>query len=268
MTVLEKRSLHKQVAHLLARRILSGDLQPGSQIPGMDALRDEFSVSRTVLREAIKLLTAKGLVRSRPRVGITVRPRSDWSLLDPELIMWRVDADFGWDFFNDLIGMRRIIEPGAAEQAALHASPQEVDLLQARYRRLEAAVDDQQAFVSADVQYHIGIIAATHNEMIQPLRVPIGVAILALAGCTATVPGTAETALPLHRAVIDAISRHDPLEANQTMRELLADTAIAVEQFLAQADKDSQLFDCASEGIAMFLNEIGDEHQYETDSLL
>ena len=111
--------LHGQVVHAIGRRILSGAIRPGELLPADPALR----ASRTVLREAIKVLAAKGLVESRPKTGTRVRPPESWNLLDPDVLAWQQEGTPQPVFLRKLTEVRLIIEPAAAERAALRAAP-------------------------------------------------------------------------------------------------------------------------------------------------
>jgi GntR family transcriptional regulator, galactonate operon transcriptional repressor len=235
-----KSSLHNQVAEILARRIMRGELKPGNRLPDIVQLRSEFQVSRTVLREAVKLLTAKGLVESKPRVGMTVCPRRQWSMLDPEVLLWRVEAGIDKDFFRELIDMRCVIEPGSAEFASLYATPQELKQIEAAYLRLESSVNDADVFVRADIQFHQTILASTHNELLQQMSQIIGVAIMAIARATATVPGSSEASLRIHHGVMDAILSREPALARQRMRQLVDEASYEIDRFLQQIENQPE----------------------------
>lgn len=242
-----KSSLHSQVADILARRIMSGELNPGDKLPDIPQLRAEFQVSRTVLREAIKLLTAKGLVESKPRVGMTVCPRRQWSMLDPDVLLWRVGSGIDKAFFRELIDMRRVIEPGSAELAATYATSEELKHIDQLYYRLEQTVHQPSIFVRADIQFHQALLAATHNELLQQMSQMIGVAILAIARATATVPGSSEAALVVHRAVVDAVLAHQPEIARQKMHQLVDEASEEINRFLQQVENEGAHSDLLSQ---------------------
>lgn len=167
-----KRSLHVQVARKIARGILSGDLPEGGIIPGEMALCEQFGVSRTALREAEKLLTSKGLLESRPKVGTRVVERAYWNFLDPQLIEWMdglTDVD---EFCLQFLGLRRAIEPEACALAALHASvEQRIELSEIFQSMVEidaADVFDQQGWTVIDMKFHSLIFNATANDFYLP----------------------------------------------------------------------------------------------------
>ncbi|MFC1234011.1 FadR/GntR family transcriptional regulator [Vibrio sp. F74] len=167
-----KRSLHVQVAREIARGILSGDLAEGSVIPGEMVLCEEFGISRTALREAVKLLTSKGLLESRPKIGTKVKTRAHWNFLDPQLIEWMdglIDTDV---FCQQFLGLRKAIEPEACALAALHASAdQRIELsetFQAMCEIANATEFDQQAWIEIDMRFHNLIFNSTGNNFYLP----------------------------------------------------------------------------------------------------
>ena len=133
-----RRGLHGEFVHRIGVQILRGDLQPGDALPGEDELSGEYAVSRTVLREAVKVLAAKGLVEARPKTGTRVRPRSKWNLLDPDVLAWRFEASPDGDFFRNIVELRRIVEPEAARLAAERATDEEIAELEGAFARWRA----------------------------------------------------------------------------------------------------------------------------------
>ena len=112
------RSLHGQVAHQIGERILRGDIAPGQSLPNEADLSEELNVSRTALREAIKVLAAKGLLESRPKTGTRVRSRDNWNMLDPDVLAWLFADGPNAAASEMLFEIREIFEPSAAAMAA------------------------------------------------------------------------------------------------------------------------------------------------------
>ncbi|MBB1314396.1 MULTISPECIES: FadR/GntR family transcriptional regulator [Aliivibrio] len=167
-----KRSLHVQVAREIARGILSGQLPQGSIIPGEMALCEQFGVSRTALREAVKLLTSKGLLESRPKIGTRVVDRAYWNFLDPQLIEWMdglTDVD---QFCSQFLGLRRAIEPEACALAAKFATAeQRIELSETFQRMVEVSEADefvQEDWTTIDTRFHSLIFNATGNDFYLP----------------------------------------------------------------------------------------------------
>src|SRR5690606_34575932 len=126
---------------------------------------EEYQVSRPVLREATKVLQAKGLVHSKPRVGTLVRPRSEWHLLDPDVLYWLVQSTPQSEFFNTLAGVRRILEPEIAAMAATTATEADIAAIEDAYRRMESA-QTREELLQPDLDFHRAIAEATHNDLL------------------------------------------------------------------------------------------------------
>ena len=129
--------LHGRIVHTVGRRIVTGKIQPGEQLPTPAGVH----AGRGVIREAVKVLAAKGLVVSRPKTGTRVRPPEHWNLLDPDVLAWRLEGLPRGVLLGKLTQVRLIIEPGAAELAARHAGPRELASLTAALRDMRAALD-------------------------------------------------------------------------------------------------------------------------------
>lgn len=213
------RGVHGQTVELLAQRILTGQLPDGA-ILDLTALQAEFDVSLTVLREALRVLAAKGMVDARPKRGTFVRPRSAWSLLDPDVLRWQFARSPGPGLFDDLHELRSIVEPGAASLAAARATDDDIAALDAALADMAAAGADPLAAVAADLAFHRALLAATHNELIQRMEVVIETG---LAERDRMVHGTdgPRDPVPSHKAVVDGIRRHNPAQAARAMRKLL-----------------------------------------------
>ncbi|GIF64190.1 GntR family transcriptional regulator [Asanoa ishikariensis] len=213
------RGVHGQTVEVLAQRILTGQLPEGA-ILDLNALQSEFDVSLTVLREALRVLAAKGLVDARPKRGTFVRPRSAWSLLDGDVLRWQFARSPGPGLFDDLHELRSIVEPGAASLAASRATEADLAALDAALADMAAAGADPLAAVAADLAFHRALLAATHNELIQRMEVVIETG---LAERDRMVHGTdgPRDPVPSHKAVVDGIRRHNPAQAARAMRKLL-----------------------------------------------
>ncbi|CAM4176812.1 MULTISPECIES: FadR/GntR family transcriptional regulator [Vibrio] len=167
-----KRSLHVQVAREIARGILSGNLAQGSILPGEMTLCEQFGISRTALREAVKLLTSKGLLESRPKVGTKVVDRAYWNFLDPQLIEWMdglADID---QFCFQFLGLRRAIEPEACALAAQFATAeQRIELSETFQEMVEVASEDElniERWTDVDMRFHSLIFNSTGNDFYLP----------------------------------------------------------------------------------------------------
>lgn len=165
-TTLNGDRLFGQVAHLLAVAIISGEYLAGDLLPNEEALKSEISVSRTAYREAVKVLTAKGLVQSRPKSGTRVAPRAGWNLLDPDVLSWHLAADPNEKFIRDLFELRRFIEPTAARLAAERRTDDDMRRIDEAFRQMEGNPPYMEAAIRADLAFHEAIFSAAHNDAV------------------------------------------------------------------------------------------------------
>jgi len=233
------RSLHGQVAHDIGARILRGDLEPGAPLPTEADFSIRLKVSRTALREAIKVLAAKGLVESRPKTGTRVRPRDDWNLLDPDVLAWQLAAGPVERFVSDLFELRQMIEPPAAAIAARRATPAEIRRIAQAYAAMEGAGNDNERWIDPDLRFHLAIMRATGNELLGPLGAMIETALITSFRLSAANPEGPRHSLPLHSAILAAIRRRDATAAAAAMQRLLAGAAEDVRRAL-ETDRMSQ----------------------------
>ena len=217
------RNLHGQVVHELGRRIVGGTCPPGQALPNEEELCRELGVSRTALRESVKVLAAKGLVESRPRIGTRVRANEEWNMLDPDVLAWRCATLPDAHFVLQLTEMREIIEPASAGLAARNRSQAQLRQIEDAYAAM-AASGNIDEWVGADLQFHSAILDATNNPLLRPLAAMIGSALESLLGLSARKAGDFKVALPDHKQVLEAIRAQDSEAAQQRMASLLADT--------------------------------------------
>jgi len=227
--------MHGQVVEWLGRRIVSGELSDGSQLPNEAELAAQLQVSRGGVREAVKALAAKGLVEPRPRLGTRVLPRGEWNLMDREVISWhgRVGAT---EFLNDLLELRLMVEPGAAQLAAERASDEQLAVLELAYAGMAehapALPDDEDAFVQADLTFHLTLLRASGNQLIEQLGRLLETSLQHGLEASSHAPGGVAATLPLHRAVLLAVRGRRPAQAAKSMRRLIETTTDAVRQMV------------------------------------
>jgi len=171
-------NLREQVLNAIGSRIISGELSPGDVLPKEDTLSEQYGVSRTVIREAVKGLAARGLVESRPKVGTIIRPRSDWQMLDPSVLEWVATSKPDSEFMYSLAEVRLAIEPPMAVMAARHATDEDIEKITTAYQQLEAVEEnDEEGWARADLEFHSRIVEACHNEflayIVRAIRKPL-----------------------------------------------------------------------------------------------
>ena len=213
--------------------MLRGELPAGSVLPNEEALSAQLAVSRTALREAIKVLAAKGLIVSRPKTGTRVRPRADWNFLDPDVLAWRLSTGDIDRYVKELFELRRVIEPAAAALAAQRAKTADTARMERAYRGMEAAGDDGEKFEEPDRQFHQAILHMTDNEMIGSLAALIETALLMSFRLSNDNPRGQRHSLPMHRAGLTAIQRQHPEQARTAMERLLAQSERDVRHAIA-----------------------------------
>jgi DNA-binding FadR family transcriptional regulator len=211
------------VVNELRLGIVCGDFKCGDTLPNEAELGHRFGVSRSVLREAIKTLAAKGLLETRARTGSRVRPQSEWNLLDPDVPGWRYYAMPSGDFYESLFVVRRVIELAAAELAATRATADDIAALVRAYDALLATDPraEPAAAAAADIDFHKTIIGACHNELLQQISKLIGVGLLTSFRISTD---AYSVSLPQHGLVLAAIRDGDAARARLAMLDLLSCT--------------------------------------------
>jgi len=215
------RGVHGQTVEALARRILSGEIPEGGTLDLL-ALRAELDVSLTALREALKVLSAKGIIDARQKRGTFVQPRAAWNTLDGDVMRWRSAGPVDLDLLENLTEVRTIVEPAAARLAAQRANEDDLAALDAALARMSDADGDAADAVAADLGFHRALLAATHNPLLAEMERIIANGLAMRDKVVHGQQGTADDPVPSHRAVLDAIRAGDAPAAEQAMRELVA----------------------------------------------
>jgi DNA-binding FadR family transcriptional regulator len=216
-------SVHHSVAQEIGSRIVRGDFPEGSSLPNEAQWSEFFGVSRSAIREAIKILMAKGLLNSRPKVGTWVENRDRWNLLDRDVLSWYASAPNALGFLRTVQEFRYIIEPEAAALAAERRSDSEMTEIT---RALEgmANAPTLSERTRADTQFHLAILKATHNELLIPLGTLIESALNNLFVHVTREANSLRYAQELHAEIERRIRLQDPEGARQAVRILLRDT--------------------------------------------
>ena len=234
--VIEVRGILGVAVAELGIRIVGGTWAPGEAIPKEADLCDAMGVSRSVIREAFRILGAKGLIRSRTSDGTRVLARSEWRLLDPDVMDWRIKAGDTVALLNDLMTVRLVLEPGVVHTATLLAN----DAARERIRRAWAIkehvyrtpdpdyAERRRRFIFADLEFHRAFLAAVESDLLAQLFAVIEAALgllldmqMSARGYTTQMIGMEESQ-ELHEAVFLAFERRDPEAAEAAMRRLIA----------------------------------------------
>ena len=225
-----RNNLTTQVTNYLGQRILSGESKPGDVLPQEELLCEQLSVSRTVIREAIKSLAAKGLVESRPKVGTEVLPMDCWNYLDPQVLDWHGKGDHTLQMLHHLTELRQAIEPAAAEMAAMRASDEELAKIESACREMKDNIHNMDTYLSADLAFHIAILTATGNPFFIPIAKVVEASLQASLRITNQDAQDNALSLPLHEDICQAILAKDPKRAREAMVTHLGDTAGRLEK--------------------------------------
>lgn len=228
------RNLHGQVVQELGRQIVGGKIVPGEILPREELLAEQMSVSRTALREAMKVLSAKGLIESRQKTGTRVRDTIHWNQLDADVLAWRCASMPTRDFVEKLVEMRDLIEPAAAAAAARRRTDDELAYIEAAYEAMAAAAD-LEAWSEADLSFHKAVLYATHNELMTSLFSVIETSLGSYFQLSASIAGDFKHGLPRHQKVLDAIRRHQPEVAREAMRKTISDSRRNIRRNMGQA---------------------------------
>jgi DNA-binding FadR family transcriptional regulator len=211
--------VHQIVVAALARRILSGEIAEGEILPSMEELSVERGVSRSAMREAVKVLSAKGLVEVRPRIGTRVRPRSSWNLMDPEVLSW-CGGELDARILTSLLQCRMLIEPGAAALAAANASAGQLAIIEDAFHRMRdaASITDR---VQADLDFHVAVLRASGNLFLEQWGGTIASVLLAAFRLSTETAPSDDEAFSVHAEVLEAIRLRHEFRADRAMRRLL-----------------------------------------------
>lgn len=210
------------VVRKIGADILGGRYTEGAVLPNEAAIAVEYGVSRTSVREAVKVLSAKGLIEARPRTGLRVRPRDEWNMLDPAVFSWHPDPGADADLLAGLLETRRIIEPAAAALAALRGTAADLAAMEAALNGMSAAIPHNlEACCEADLDFHSALIMATHNIVLRGLIGTIRAALISTFAVTNKLMATQSNGLESHRKVLEHIRMRDTAGARTAMAALL-----------------------------------------------
>lgn len=215
------RNLTFSLLEALGREIVTGRYGE-ERFPTEDELTTRFAVSRTVAREAVKMLTAKGLLKARPRAGTTIQPSSQWSVFDPDVLRWMLERKLSLDLLRHFSELRFAIEPQAAALAARAEPGPAYDAIEAGLRRMEAAERGEDDALESDIAFHIAILEASTNPFFLQFRDMVATALRTSIRFTNRFKDRTAHA-PAHRAVYSAIRARDPQRAHAAMAAIIGE---------------------------------------------
>ena len=220
-----RRKLYEYIVEEIGLRILKGAYKVGETLPNEDALSRELEISRGVLREATKVLTQKGLIRTRPKIGTQVTERSQWNLFDPEVLTWRLQIEDRFTFLKEVTEVRRIIESEAARYAAQRADAEAVAGIRSRLddmvRFLQSPQDyNYETYLTKDMAFHSAVMDASNNELLSQIAFTMRQAVYTARQSDIQAPEIHLQSMGLHEGIFKAISAHDPQAAYTASQEM------------------------------------------------
>jgi DNA-binding FadR family transcriptional regulator len=216
-------SVHASLANEIGLRIVRGDYPPGTILPNEAKWSETFNVSRSAVREAIKMLMAKSLLASRPKIGSWVEPKERWNLLDRDVLAWYATAPDREMFLRTVQEFRHIIEPEASAFAAIRHSDEQMAEISQACREMGAAATLPER-TRADTRFHLAILRASGNDLLVPLGVLIESALDHLFVFVTLQTSDQRRAQALHEAIEKNIRLRRPAAARNAVHRLLANT--------------------------------------------
>jgi DNA-binding FadR family transcriptional regulator len=209
------------IAHDLGVAIVTGVYSENNPFPVEAELCRQYGASRTVLREAVKMLTAKGLLGARPRRGTWVQPEDRWNLLDPDVLGWLLERKFSPALLIEFSEIRLAVEPGAAALAARAAGPAEKAAVRTAIERMQAAERGEDDPLDSDIAFHVAVLRASRNRFYGQLTGLIATALRFSIRTTNRYKGVQLASVADHKRVADAILAGKPQAAEDAMRRLV-----------------------------------------------
>jgi DNA-binding FadR family transcriptional regulator len=227
------RNLTYSMLDDVGREIVTGhyDERP---FPTEAELAKRYSVSRSVTREAMKMLSAKGLLTARPRKGTSIQPSTMWNLFDPDVLRWLLERKFSLRLLRQFSELRVAIEPAAAALAATAHDEAGLAAIHAGYRRMEAAEVDGGDSLDADIAFHIAVLNASANPFYMQFRDVVSTALQTSIRFTNRLEGRTAS-LPAHKAVLDAVAARDAAAAQDAMAVIIREVMELIDVAEAKA---------------------------------
>lgn len=236
-TPIQTGRLYEQIVAQIEARILSGDLQPGDKLPAERELAEQFGVSRTAIREAMKALTQRGLVEIYPGRGTFVTHSASAAMRHSIDLLVRIGHDDG---ITDLVEVREILEPEIAALAATRATEENIAIMQDAIDAMDESIDDPETYIEADLDFHLALAQGSDNILIPVLIDTLVELLREHRQQAARVAGALIRGQPHHKKIIEAIENRDPDSARSAMRAHLEQIRYDIETALASTHSEKQ----------------------------
>jgi len=225
--------LHSRITTQLALRVVESD-RAGIIVafPREADLCAQLGVSRSILRESMKVLADKGMVEMKPRAGTHSKPRAAWRLLDPDILSWQAAVAPDAQFARDLCEIRLAIEPTAAGFAAVRATASELRRMESclDQRRRAAGLSVVERLIDLDLAFQSAVVEGSHNPLLVQLSASIRGPLRVALALSARFPASVRLGLSAHEVLLEALLRHDPLGARHAAEEVVGLAMLAVEE--------------------------------------
>lgn len=215
--------LTREIVESLGEDIINGRFKPGETLPTEEALTEHFGASRSVTRESVKVLNAKGLVTASPRRGTSVMPTSNWNMFDPDVLGWILKGRFSMPLLIEFTHVRLAIEPRAAALAASSATPAQMEAVRRGYERMVAASKGDDDSLAAETAFHLSILDGSNNRFLVRMKSMVQASLALSARHADRARREAKISLRSYKKVLDAVCAGDPKEAEASSAALLGD---------------------------------------------
>ncbi len=214
---LSSQRLHEGVVQQITTQIMNGALAPGDSLPSEAMLAQQFSVSRTVIREAVRVLVGKGLIAVKHGSGMMIQEPDQWNYLDPLILFEQLRLGHE-AVLNDLLELRRIVEVETAALAALRRTPEDLEVLHTLLEQMKAVLDDSVAYTRLDIAFHDAIFVSAGNRLLTQALRPASQALLVGRLISSQRPGGPAASVQGHEEILQAIESGDEILARTVMR--------------------------------------------------
>ncbi len=226
------KNVHGSTVDWLGEAIVAGRYAVGAAMPPEPLLCTELGVSRTVVRESIKSLVAKGMVHTGPKVGTHVLAAEQWNWFDPDVIAWQSKIGLGADFLRDLQELRRVVEPAAVRLAAERAVAQDIQEIEVAFAGMKQAVEHGGDYVSFDLRFHQGLLRASRNRLLVQMSKALSALLRTSFEISTSRKNGPASSLQMHRDVLDAVIARAPAKAEKAILKLIDGASSDIEKVL------------------------------------
>ena len=224
------QNLTYRIVQALGTAIVCGAYSSKNPFPIEAELCKQYNASRSVLREAVKMLTAKGLLSARPRQGTWVLPEENWNLLDPDVLRWMMERKVSYALLREFAQVRHAVEPKAAALAALWATADRKASIKVAINRMAAADEGEDDPLAADIAFHVAVLRASGNRFYAQLSGLTEAALRFSIRMQNRFKGVHRASVADHRKVSDAILTGDAAMAEESMRALIQEALDLIEK--------------------------------------